>query len=152
MIAIDQLFRIRELFDELISGLSEEELFRVPNGFVNHIAWNVAHVVVTQQILHYRLSGLEPRMPNDLIEAYKKGTGPATASVESYRAVLEYLHRTPLYLKEDYEVGAFPSFNTYETSTGIVLHNIDDAILYNHLHEGIHYGYVMALKRALGAS
>lgn len=149
MIAIDQLPRLRTLLEELIDGLSEEELFHVPAGFSNHIAWNVAHIVVTQQILHYRLSGLEPRMPGELIEAYKKGTGPATADLESYRAVLGYLHQTPRYLKEDYEAGVFSSFNIYETSTGIILHDIDDAIIYNHLHEGIHHGYIMALKRAI---
>lgn len=149
MIAIDQLFRVRELYAGLIDGLTEEELFRVPDGFSNHIAWNVAHTVVTQQILHYRLANLEPRVPAELIEAYKKGTGPATADPESYRAVLGYLHRTPEYLKEDYEAGRFSRFTEYETSTGIVLRTIDDAIAYNHLHEGIHLGYVMGLKRAV---
>lgn len=149
MIAIDQLSQIRTLFGAIADGLREEELFHVPDGFPNHIAWNIAHTVVTQQLLHYRLSGLEPKMPEELIEAYKKGTGPATATPESYRAVMEYLHQAPVDLKEDYQAGVFGAFNTYETSTGIILRNIEGAIAYNHLHEGMHYGYVLALKRAI---
>ncbi len=147
MVAISQMEKIRKLVDRLVSSLSGDELFTVPDGFANHIAWNVGHIIVTQQILQYKLSGLEPHVPEYLIEAYKKGTSAATTDPESYQAVLEFLHKEPALLLQDYEGGAFTTFNTYETSTGIVLHNIEEAILFNNIHEGIHLGYMMAMKK-----
>ena len=149
MVAISQLGTIRKLVDRLVSSLSSEEIFTIPDGFANHIAWNVGHIIVTQQILQYKLSGLEPRVPEDLIEAYRKGTNAATADAESYQAVQEFLHKGPALLQEDYENGVFTTFNTYETSTGIVLHNIEEAILFNNIHEGIHLGYMMAMRKKL---
>ena len=49
--AIDQLAQIRVLYAKVTGGLSDEELFRVPEGFANHVAWNAAHAMVTQQLL-----------------------------------------------------------------------------------------------------
>lgn len=149
MVAIDHLVQIRSVLAGTLDGLTESELFRIPDGFSNHIAWNVAHVIVTQQILHYRLSGLETHTPSTLVDAYRKGTGPETAGPVTYNAILGFLHSAPELLREDYANGAFSAFTEYVTSTGIVLHSIDDAILYNNIHEGMHIGYVMAMKRTL---
>ena len=150
--AIDQLIHIRAVIGRLISDVSEEALFRVPPGFSNHIAWNAGHVVATQQILHYVLSGLEPQIPGELIDRYRKGTGPATADRQSYASVIAFLNQAPERFLEDYENGAFTSFNRYETSTGIILMSIEDAIVYNNMHEGMHAGYIMAMKRVLATS
>ena len=59
-----------------LEGLSLADIHKIPEGFKNNIAWNVAHLVVTQQLLHYKLSGLNPLCPDDLIEAHRKGTSP----------------------------------------------------------------------------
>ncbi|MCB0460976.1 MAG: DinB family protein, partial [Flavobacteriaceae bacterium] len=40
----------------LIEGLSIMQLNKIPQGFKNNIAWNVAHLLVTQQLLCYKLS------------------------------------------------------------------------------------------------
>ena len=48
----------RKLFLQFLEQIPESKLFEVPQGFNNHIFWNIAHVVVTQQLLVYKLSGL----------------------------------------------------------------------------------------------
>lgn len=149
MIAIHQLADIRRLFEKLVAATAPEDLFRIPNGFRNHIAWNAAHVVVTQQLLHYRLSGLDPHLSGDLIERYKKGSGPETSDEESFRSVMEFLHRGPELLTTDYADKKFESFTPYDTSAGVRLESIDDALTFNNFHEGIHLGYILALKKAL---
>ncbi|MEM7583996.1 MAG: DinB family protein [Acidobacteriota bacterium] len=149
MRAIRQLGDIRRLVGKLVSSVAPEDLSRVPPGFVNHIAWNAAHIVVTQQILHYRLSGLDPHVPAELIAKYQKGTGPEAGDEDSYRRVMEFLHRGPDLLGADFENGRFESFNAYNTSAGIQLDKIEDAIVFNNFHEGIHVGYIMALRKAL---
>jgi hypothetical protein len=40
-----------------VAALDLAQLNIVPDGFNNSIAWNIAHILVTQQLLHYKLSG-----------------------------------------------------------------------------------------------
>lgn len=152
MIAIDQLASIRRVLGKVVSGVAAEDLFRVPAGFANHIAWNAAHIVVTQQVLQYSLSGLETHLPKDLMAKFRKGTGPADGGEASYREVMAFLHRGPELLATDYSSDRFESFSSYTTSAGIQLDSIEDAITFNNFHEGIHLGYIMALRKALAAA
>ena len=43
---------------------------------------------------------------------------------------------------EDYD-----AYNAYETSVGIVLGNIEDALKFNNFHEGIHLGTILAQRK-----
>ena len=52
-------------------------------------------------------------------------------------------------LREDYAQGHFTTYETYQTSTGFVLASIEDAIAFNNFHEGIHLGYILALRRVV---
>ncbi|MEM7353553.1 MAG: DinB family protein [Acidobacteriota bacterium] len=152
MVAIDQLADIRRVLGKVVSIVESADLFRIPPGFANHIAWNAAHVVVTQQMLQYRLSNLEPHVPAALLDRYRKGTQPEDGDEASYRAVMDYLERTPQMLADDYAQGRFMTFTPYTTSAGFELASIEDAISFNNFHEGIHLGCIMALRKALAAS
>jgi len=44
----------RQLIKQALGGLSEEAYLHMPQGFDNNIAWNLGHIIVTQQSLHYR--------------------------------------------------------------------------------------------------
>jgi hypothetical protein len=61
------------MFSILIQGYTLEQL-KVPEGFNNNIIWNIAHVIVTQQILVYKLSGLPMIVTDEMVEKYRKGT------------------------------------------------------------------------------
>ena len=58
-----------------IEGLTLEELNVVPPGFKNNIIWNVAHIVVTQQLLCYKLSKLDMHIDNEFVDKFKIGSG-----------------------------------------------------------------------------
>ena len=142
------LKKSRALVFKKVDNLSIEQLHKIPEGFKNNIAWNVAHLVVTQQLLNYKLSGLNCLASDELIEAYKKGTLPTeTFSEEEFEEVKELLVGLPDTLQEDYEAGIFTEFNEYETSLGFTLDSIETAISFNNLHEGIHLGTIMALVK-----
>lgn len=142
------LKKSRELILKAIDGLTLEQLHKIPDGFKNNIAWNVAHLVVTQQLLHYKLSGLNCLCPEELIETHRKGTAPTTTfTQEEFDEVLELFSGLPETLQEDYEAGIFENYNEYPTSTGFVLNEIQTAITFNNYHEGIHYGTILALKK-----
>ncbi|MGG8496308.1 DinB family protein [Tenacibaculum sp. TC6] len=142
------LKKSRELVLKLIDGLTIEQLHTIPQGFNNHIAWNVAHLVVTQQLLHYKLSGLQCLVPDDLIDGYRKGTKPSEAfTEEDFEEIKELLLGLPDTLKEDYEAGIFKEYTEYETSTGFIISSFENALTFNNLHEGMHLGIIMAMKK-----
>ena len=121
---------------------------KIPEGFRNNIWWNIAHVVVTQQLLAYKLSGLQMRIPEALVEKFKKGTVPdGTATDEEIKEIGAFLISTIEWLEEDYENGLFESYNSYTTSVNVTLKNIDDALAFNLFHEGLHRGAILALQK-----
>lgn len=140
----------RELVLKTIDGLSLEQLHTIPAGFKNNIAWNIAHLVVTQQLLLYKLSGLDCLVPDDLIADFKKGTLPTrTFSEEEFEEVKELFLGLPETLAEDYEAGIFETFEEYPTSTGFVLSSFEKAVSFNNFHEGMHLGIIMSLKKVV---
>jgi hypothetical protein len=149
-IQFDILRKSRALLLKELEGLSLEQLHKIPAGFKNNIAWNVAHVVVTQQLLHYKFSDLNCLCPDDLIEAFKKGTAPTKVfTEEEFEEVKDLLMGLPDTLQEDFEAGIFKEYQEYPTSTGVVLNSMEIAIPFNNFHEGIHYGIVRSIKKFL---
>jgi hypothetical protein len=146
----DVLRTARNLVSKEIKGLTLAQMHTIPAGFKNNIAWNVAHLVVTQQLLHYKLAGLDCLCPDELIAEYKKGTVPSkTFTVEEYEEVTDLLIGLPDTLQEDFEAGIFENYTTYQTSTGLTLDNIETAIVFNNFHEGMHYGIIRSIKKFL---
>lgn len=144
----DILRKVREIVAKVVSGLTIEQLHTIPEGFKNNIAWNVAHLVVTQQLLHYRLSGKDCLVSDEMINIYRKGTSPSTTmTLEEFNEVLKQLKEIPDNLENDYNNGIFTEYTTYPTSTGFVLDSIDSAIAFNNMHESLHLGVIMSLRK-----
>ncbi len=131
-----------------LTEMPREKLLKVPKGFNNNIWWNIAHVVVTQQLLVYKLSGLEMRIEDDLVQKFKKGTAPRDIpSEEEIKKVASYLIATVEWTKEDLENGLFKKYEEYTTSADITLKDVADAITFNIYHEGMHMGTILAMKK-----
>ncbi|QTD38996.1 DinB family protein [Polaribacter batillariae] len=144
----DILRKSRALTLKTIEGLTLEQLHKIPEGFKNNIVWNIAHLVVTQQLLHYKLSGLNCLCPDELIETHRKGTFPTkNFTQEEFNEVLELFTGLPDTLEEDYEAGIFENYKEYTTSTGVVLDAMDMAIPFNNYHEGLHVGIIFSIKK-----
>jgi len=148
----EHLLTTRNHFISLIENLSTEELNKIPNGFSNNIIWNIAHCITTQQGLNYGLAGLEQLIPKELALQYKNGTVPerdlSKDEIDNFKMLLlSTIEQT----SADYEAGKFSNFKAYTTSTGYVLRNIDEAINLVNIHEGIHLGYALALRKAIRA-
>ena len=140
----------RKFFYSILKHTPKEQLLEIPKGYRNNIWWNVAHVVATQQILFYKLGGAEPKVPQELIDKFKKGTVPdGTATDEEIDIIKSFLFSTVEWAQEDYEKGLFTNYKAYETSAKITLKNIDDAIAFNMYHEGIHLGVILSLQKVL---
>lgn len=141
----------RGIFKKIIESNSLEDLNKIPNGFNNNIIWNIGHVVVSEQLLAYKLSGLEPALSDEMINKYRKDTKPeGSVSQAEINEIKGLLLSTLEKTKEDYYDDVFENYNAYTVSTtGNTLNNINEALQFIAIHEGLHYGYVLALLKAV---
>ena len=147
----DVLSNIRVFSKKYLENNSLEDLNKIPEGFNNNIIWNIGHIVVTQQLLAYKLSGLPMAVNDDLINKYRKDSKPgAFVSQEEVDEIKTLLLASAEKLEADYKSGIFKNYQEYTVSTtGNTLKNIDDALQFILFHEGMHLGYVLALVRAV---
>jgi formate dehydrogenase maturation protein FdhE len=127
-----------------------EELNAIPEGFSNNLIWNIAHIIVVQQMLVYKLSDLPMKISDEMVEKYKKGTKPehkaTQAEVDEIKALLtETIDQT----ETDFNNRVFKSYQEYPTSTGFTLKNAEDAMAFNYFHEGLHIGVMMGIRKFL---
>lgn len=131
-----------------IEHLSKEQLYTIPDKFNNNIAWNLAHMVASQQVLCYKLAGVNPLIPEDFIQRNKKETSPKNwEAPERIDLIKEYFELTSARFEEDFKAGKFTTYKEYTTSAGVTLRNIQDAIAYNYGHENLHYGTILSLRK-----
>ena len=141
----------RKYLNSVLENNSLEDLNKIPNGFNNNIIWNVGHVIVSHQVLVYKLSGLPTFVSDDLIEKYRKGTKPEAPVTQKEVDEIKQLLLSPIEKnKADYMNGVFKNYNEYiVVTTGNTLKNVDDALQFCLFHEGLHVGYILALLRAI---
>lgn len=149
----EEPFKIHSLTRQKLIGflehLSTEQLADIPYGFNNNIWWNIVHVLVTQQLLCYYLSGNDMLIEMHWVEKFKKGTKPNEALPMRYEIdeVKSLLVSTQQQLQTDYFASKFMDYQEYPSSYGYTMHTIEDAILFNNVHESIHLGTVLAMKK-----
>jgi hypothetical protein len=148
--AFDIAIKNRKLLEGFIENHSLEALNKVPEGFSNNIIWNIAHTIVTQQLLVYKLSGLPMLVSEDMVDAYKKGTKAERDLSQAEVEIIKELLFSPIEkTKEDYNNKFFQSYNEYTVSTKSTLRKVEEAIDFNNFHEGIHFGYILALRKSI---
>lgn len=135
---------------KLIEGLSLEQINKIPDGFTGNIAWHIGHIVATQQGLIYRLSGNNVTLEQSFIDKYKKGTVPqAPIDQTDLDFIKNELVMQPERLMIDMENSIFENYTPYSTSFGNTIHSFDEALSFVNVHEGMHIGYLMALRRVV---
>ena len=148
--AFDVALKNRKLLKNFIENHTLEELNKVPKGFSNNIIWNIAHTIVTQQLLVYKLSGLPMVVSDEMVEDFKKGTKTERdLSQSEVDTIKGLLFSTVEKTKEDYDNKVFQTYNQYTVTTKSTLRNVEEAIDFNSFHEGIHLGYILALRKSL---
>ncbi|WP_418512529.1 DinB family protein [Corallibacter sp.] len=147
----DVFSKTRAFFKKIIEEQSLEDLNKIPKGFNNNIIWNIGHIIVTEQVLIYKLSGLKPTISESLVSAYMKGTKPEKdVTQKDVNEIASLLFSTLQQTEIDYKKGAFKNFKPYTVSTtGNTLNNVEQALQFALFHEGLHFGYVLALLRTI---
>ena len=138
----------RTIVSQMLAGYTLDQLNTIPEGYNNNLIWNIAHIIVVQQMLVYKLSGLPMMISDEMVEKYKKGTKPehiaSQAEVDEIQLLLmETINQT----ESDLENKIFSNYQEYPTSAGIVLKSASDAIAFNDFHEGMHIGVIMSIRK-----
>lgn len=149
---IDLLLISRQNYLKIIDEHSLDELNTVHLGYRNNLIWNLAHVIAANDSLVNRLHGLPVQMSDGFIKSYSKGTQPEIAVDSAFvEQVRHDLIAQVDWIRVDYNNGKFPAatLKPYTTSYGNTLTNIEEILTFILLHEGLHYGYMLAMKRFL---
>ncbi|MEB0260306.1 MULTISPECIES: DinB family protein [unclassified Mucilaginibacter] len=147
---IERIKMTRVYLLNLIEGLTTVQLNEVPVGYNNNIIWNLGHLIASQQSICYLRSGLKIFIDEEYLASYKPGTTPnkLVTSAEVIRMKKLYITAIDQFGK-DHEEGFFSNHPHWKTNYGIEVANIEEAISFVLFHEGLHVGYMMALRRLL---
>ena len=147
---IPALAAVRQLTQDLVADLTPDEWTRIPPGFRNNLLWNLGHVTWAQQGLCYRLAGAEPLLPQHYNNWFGKGKEPGTWVDTPDPEEIKAAHASAWKaLEQDLAAGNFGAFKPYTTGVGVHLETHAEAIAFNSVHEGIHLGIMIRLKKAL---
>ena len=98
----------------------------------------------------YGLSNIPLLVDSDLVNTYKKDTKTVHAATEDELSRIKTLLFSSIeQTKIDYDNGVFKGYTPYTTSLNVTLSTVDEAISFNAFHEGIHLGYILAMKNSL---
>ena len=144
------LYKLRQNILAVVDGLTLDELNEVPKGFNNNIIWNLAHMVAAQQGVCYRRAGLPMLLEEKFLSEFMPGTKPEKFYDQDFvDQTKQNLLKTIDQFDEDLKNQAFGNYEIWTTRYGVEIKNIEDMLQFLFFHEGLHSGYIMALKRAI---
>jgi hypothetical protein len=146
---ITTIRKTREHLIQLLEGLTAEQLNRVPSGFNNNIIWNLAHLVSAQQGICYTRADKDIVTDDKYFTPYRPGTKPDGFIDEAEIVTIKHLLFSTIdQLETDYNKDVFANYGAWISRYGVEINTIEDAINFLPFHDGMHIGYIMAMKRA----
>ena len=138
----------RNVIEKFLENYTPDQLNTIPIGYSNNLIWNIAHIVVVQQMLVYRLSGLPMMVSDEMVEKYKRGTKPEDiVSAEEIAEVNSLLYKTIDQTEADFSAGKFQDYNEFTSMSGFTMRNAADAVAFNNYHEAVHTGIMMSIRK-----
>jgi len=145
---ISTILQTRTFLLNILNDLSPAAYNQVPPGLNNNIVWNLGHTTAALQGICYLRSGLDPAVAPEQILPFKNGTKPEVFYDQpAINGVKDVFLSSIVQLNNDYYNGIFISYSAWTPRYGIQINNIDEAISFLLYHEGLHSGYIMALKK-----
>ena len=138
----------RNILSKFLENHTLEQLNKVPHGFSNNLIWNIAHIVVVQQMLVYNLSGLPMMVSDEMINAYKRGSKPERDVIqEEVDVIKKLLFETIDQSEKDFANGIFKQYAGFTTLSGFDLKTAEQAMAFNYYHEAVHTGMMMSIRK-----
>jgi hypothetical protein len=132
----------------ILESFSLEQLNMIPAGYNNNIIWNLGHMVAAQQGVCYKRAGVETRISDGFFQSYKPDSKPdGFVDAAGFEEIKRLLTTSLDDLKQDLEKGIFGNYPAWTTRYGVEITSIEDAIAFLPFHEGLHIGYIMAMRK-----
>jgi hypothetical protein len=134
----------------LVKDLTVEQLNHIPQGFNNNLIWNLAHLISGQQGICYTRAGLPIVVDDKYYTPYRPDTKPqGFIDAEEVAIIKELLLSTIDQLETDIQNNLFVNYPAWSSRYNLDVSSFDEAMNFLPFHEGLHAGYIMALKRAV---
>ena len=146
---IEALRQTRHNLLKTVEAYTIDEMNVVPEGFNNSLLWNLGHVWVTQKMLHYGLSGLPLNIDDELVNQFRKGSKAIVWKEETLSRIKSDFITSVDDLERDLNANIFKEFRPYRTSYNVELESLDDALWFNNMHEAMHLGYMLAMRKSI---
>lgn len=138
--------RTREIFLQLIDGLTIEQLNEIPAGFNNNIIWNFGHIVCSTIGLSYVRTGIQPEMEVPYQKLFGKGTRPeSTIDQATIDQLKEMILGSIDQIEKDARAGVFDPMKPYNTGTyGYEMAEFKEVLICTLAHDNMHLGIAKA--------
>jgi hypothetical protein len=134
-------------------GLTDEQLLEIPDGLENNILWNLGHLYHSHCGMTYGRAGVDNPCPESYGDLFKGGSKPADwGEAPSIEEVVGNFNGIMDKLIADYTSGVFANFEANELAPGMSMDNIEDALGFVLIHESVHHGNIITLRRLIGVS
>ncbi|MGE5702799.1 MAG: DinB family protein [Clostridia bacterium] len=122
----------------------------VPDGFNNNILWNLGHILTVQEMLLFFTKEPE-HLPQSYLSLFGKDTKPADwpDDVPSVEVIVQHLEEQIGRIKDHFFNRLDENLPQPFKMRGKEISTYGEMIMFSLYHEGMHTGYMMALKRAL---
>ncbi len=142
--------RIRNRIKQNLEGFNVQQLNYIPKGFNNNLIWHIGHLSAIICLRVYKPAGLDFPIDSTIVETYKPNTKPEKVLNEQEIAVLFITFDKVInQLKIDYESGKFTKFEAWQSMSNDEIKTLEEALAFMVYHEGLHFGYILALKRSV---
>lgn len=135
---------------EMIAGVSEQQADLIPQGFNNNIRWNAGHILTIQERFAFRLIGEKMDLSEELMGLFLNGTKPADwqSAPPDMAQLRKLLEEQPARIRERLQ-GRLDEKLTVSFKT---LERLSESLVFSIGHEGLHTGYIWALKKIVARS
>ena len=141
-------FTSRNTVLKFLENYSLEKLNTIPEGFSNNLIWNIGHIIVVQQMLVYKLSGLPMMVSDEMVAQFRKGTKPEqNVTLEEVEIIKNLLFATVEQTQKDFSANVFQNYNEFTSMSGFTMRSAADAIEFNNYHEALHTGIMMQIRK-----
>jgi len=152
VVIFDQLEFVRGQTLKMVQDLTEEEARKIPEGFRNHILWNLGHIAFVQDRFAFLLSGLPTGLPEQYPGWFANGTSPLewTGQGPDFEEVRRIAGEQPSEIRR-LLTGRLnePSIQPYTTSSGFTMDHIGSFLSFTLYHEGMHFGIIKHFKKMI---
>jgi hypothetical protein len=148
---IKQLRFVRDNTIRQVKEIDETSSLFIPEGFNNHIKWNLGHIFFVQEKFAFHFIGEKMEIPDSFPELFSPGTNPANwgEQVPSIKELIQLLEsqvdRIEGVLENKMKVAVGP----YTTSTGLTLSTVEEFLSFCLYHEGMHFDAIKSIKRMI---